>query len=184
VSLFHSLCPSSNSSLSSYCFKVTHLHFHTDLPTAANTTVDAQYIVGKDAEIAVGEPRGSLVHARPGTATSGQEKEIALESTGAGVSGAAAMAHDYEGKPTPEELTTLRRVADTLPTVAYVLCFAELCERASYYGTANVITNFINRKLPIGGNGGGAPPQHTDNPLAFGQTRKPIPKPPFSLGGY
>jgi dipeptide/tripeptide permease len=78
------------------------------------------------------------------------------------------MAHDYEGKPTAEELVSLRRVADTLPTVAYVLCFAELCERASYYGTANVIGNFINRKLPVGGNGGGAPPRGA----LFGQTRK------------
>ena len=94
-----------------------------------------------------------------------------LEGTGAHISGAAVLAHDYEGKPTAEELVSLRRVADKLPSVAYVLCFAELCERASYYGTANVIGNFINRKLPVGGNGGGAPPRHGD-PALFGQTGK------------
>jgi len=93
---------------------------------------------------------------RPGTATTGPttaetgEKEIPLQSTGAEVSGAAVLFHDYEGKPTTEELKSLRRVADRLPTVAYVLCFAELCERASYYGTANVIGNFVNRNLPVG----------------------------------
>jgi len=100
-----------------------------------------------------------LVH----THSNVEKDAIATEATGADISGAAAMAHDYEGKPTPEELTSLRRVADKLPTVAYVLCFAELCERASYYGTANVIGNFVNRKLPVGGNGGGAPPKDKIN---------------------
>jgi len=93
-----------------------------------------------------------------------------LEATGADISGAAALVHDYEGKPTAEELTSLRRVADSLPTVAYVLCFAELCERASYYGTANVIGNFVNRKLPPGGNGGGAPSR--ESVKSFGNTGK------------
>jgi len=96
-----------------------------------------------------------LVH----TASHVEKEAITTEATGADISGAAVLAHDYEGKPTTEELASLRRVADSLPTVAYVLCFAELCERASYYGTANVIGNFVNRKLPVGGNGGGAPPK-------------------------
>jgi hypothetical protein len=111
-----------------------------------------------------------LVHARPQTAT--EKDPIVLEATGAEISGAAVLGHDYEGKPTAEELVSLRRVADRLPTVAYVLCFAELCERASYYGTANVIGNFVNRKLPAGGNGGGAPPHKPSDPAEFGQTGK------------
>ena len=41
---------------------------------------------------------------------------------------------DYEGKPTEEELATLRRVPGKLPAVAYLLCAVEFCERASYYG--------------------------------------------------
>lgn len=106
---------------------------------------------------------------RPHTAT--EKEQIVVEETGADISGAADLAHDYEGKPTEEELLTLRRVADRLPTVAYVLCFAELCERASYYGTANVIGNFVNRKLPVGGNGGGAPP-HNGDAMLSAQTGK------------
>ena len=133
-----------------------------------NKTADAQAIIGNNAEIAIGEPRGGLVHV---DSRIHEKNEIDLETTGAEVSGAQVFAHDYEGKPTPDELLNLRRVADSMPLVAYVMCFAELCERASYYGTANVIGNFINRKLPQGGNGGGAPPRH--DPLhPFGQTRK------------
>lgn len=44
------------------------------------------------------------------------------------------MNTDYEGKPTPEELATLRRVPGGIPAVAYLLCAVEFCERASYYG--------------------------------------------------
>ena len=50
----------------------------------------------------------------------------------------AILNTEYEGKPTPEELQTLRRVPGKLPTVAYLLCAVEFCERASYYGMANL----------------------------------------------
>lgn len=40
---------------------------------------------------------------------------------------------DYEGKPTDEELRTLRRIPGNLPIVAYLICIVEFCERASYY---------------------------------------------------
>lgn len=36
--------------------------------------------------------------------------------------------------PTDDELKTLRRVAGTMPPVAYMLCAVEFAERASYYG--------------------------------------------------
>lgn len=71
------------------------------------------------------------------------------------------MVGDYEGKPTEEELKTLRRVAGNIPTVAYLLCLVEFCERASYYGVTGVTSNFVNRPLPEGGNGYGAPPRGT-----------------------
>lgn len=63
----------------------------------------------------------------------------ALESASAEKSQVAALdvalpVADYEGKPTEEELATLRRVPGKLPTVAYLLCAVEFCERASYYG--------------------------------------------------
>jgi hypothetical protein len=68
---------------------------------------------------------------------------------------------DYEGKPTQEELETLRRVAGPMPTVAYLICAVEFAERASYYGVQQLIGNFVNRPLPKGGNGWGAPPKGT-----------------------
>lgn len=71
------------------------------------------------------------------------------------------MVGSYEGKPTEEELKSLRRVPGKIPTVAYMLCIVEFCERASYYGVTGVISNFINRPLPEGGNGYGAPPRGT-----------------------
>lgn len=81
------------------------------------------------------------------------------------------MDEDYEGKPTEEELKTLRRVPGAFPTVAYLLCLVEFCERASFYGVQPLINNFVNRKLPIGGNGYGAPPvgdQQTAGALGMG----------------
>lgn len=53
-------------------------------------------------------------------------------------------------------METLRRVPGALPATAYLLCAVEFCERASYYGCALVWTNYINRPLPVGGNGLGA----------------------------
>lgn len=46
----------------------------------------------------------------------------------------AILNEDYEGKPTEEELATLRRVPGKIPTVTYLLCAVEFCERASFYG--------------------------------------------------
>lgn len=70
----------------------------------------------------------------------------------------AVLNQDYEGKPTEEELATLRRVPGKVPVIAYLLCAVEFCERASYYGCAQIWTNYINRPLPKGGNGMGAVP--------------------------
>jgi dipeptide/tripeptide permease len=80
----------------------------------------------------------------------------------------------YEGKPTPEELETLRRVPGTLPWIAYTICFVEFAERASYYGVQSLLGNFINRPLPPGGNGYGAPPrgtQETGGALGMGTVK-------------
>ncbi|VDB83187.1 unnamed protein product [Peniophora sp. CBMAI 1063] len=73
--------------------------------------------------------------------------------------------------PTTLELATLRRVSAPVPWPAYLVCFAELAERASYFGCTAVFTNFIQRPLPIGGNGAGAPPagtQETAGALGLG----------------
>lgn len=66
---------------------------------------------------------------------------------------AANIEEDYEGKPTPEELRTLRRVPINIPIVAYLICIVEFSERASYYGVQPLISNFVNRPMPTGGNG-------------------------------
>ncbi|KAL1901047.1 peptide transporter ptr2 [Sporothrix stenoceras] len=61
--------------------------------------------------------------------------------------------------PTEEEQRTLRRVAGSIPIAAYVLCVAELAERASYFGASTVFSNFMEFPLPEGGNGSGAVPK-------------------------
>ena len=52
--------------------------------------------------------------------------------------------------PTEEELGTLRKVSDNIPTVAYLLCIVEFAERASYYGVQTVFSNFMEYPLPKG----------------------------------
>ncbi|KAJ7811025.1 hypothetical protein B0H14DRAFT_2861285 [Mycena olivaceomarginata] len=59
--------------------------------------------------------------------------------------------------PTEEEAATLRKVVGPIPWVAYFLCTAELAERASYYATTGVISNFIEFPLPPGSSSGKAP---------------------------
>lgn len=81
------------------------------------------------------------------------------------------MDEDYEGKPTEEELHTLRRVPGTIPILAYLICIVEFCERGSYYGVQPLISNYVNRPMPDGGNGLGAPPrgdQQTAGALGMG----------------
>lgn len=88
------------------------------------------------------------------------DNEKALEYPNAAHDHALLESH-YEGKPTPDELLTLRRVAGPMPTVAYLICAVEFAERASYYGVQQLIGNYVNRPLPKGGNGWGAPPKGT-----------------------
>jgi len=59
--------------------------------------------------------------------------------------------------PTDEEAATLRKVVGPIPWVAYFLCTAELAERASYYATTGVISNFLEFPLPPGSSSGKAP---------------------------
>ncbi|UNI15917.1 hypothetical protein JDV02_002401 [Purpureocillium takamizusanense] len=66
---------------------------------------------------------------------------------------------DYEGKPTDEEMQTLRRVSGRIMWSMWTIAFVELCERFSYYGSSVLYTNFINRPLPPGSTtGAGAHP--------------------------
>ena len=64
-------------------------------------------------------------------------------------------------EPSEEEALKLRKVAGAVPKMAYILCTVEFAERASYYGCAQVFSNFIQFPLPAGGNGAGATPKGT-----------------------
>ncbi|RYP90071.1 hypothetical protein DL770_003810 [Monosporascus sp. CRB-9-2] len=94
---------------------------------------------------------------------------------------------DYEGKPTEEELKTLRRVPANIPIVAYLICIVEFAERSSYYGVQPLIGNYVNRPLPEGGNGYGAPPrgdQQTPGALGLGTVTANAVTQSFSLLAY
>jgi dipeptide/tripeptide permease len=94
---------------------------------------------------------------------------------------------DYEGKPTFEELQTLRRVPGPMPIVAYLICAVEFAERASFYGIKQLIGNYVNRPLPRGGNGWGAPPrgtQETAGALGLGTVKANAVAQSFSMMVY
>ncbi|GAA5924727.1 Ptr2p [Sporobolomyces koalae] len=76
---------------------------------------------------------------------------------------------DYEGKPTAEELATLRRVSGKIDISAYLIAFIELCERFSYYGSTVVFVNYIQRPLPEGSTTGSSGPDQTSGALGKGQ---------------
>lgn len=50
--------------------------------------------------------------------------------------------------PTEEEAQTLRKIPDSIPITAYMLCLVEFAERASYYGVQTVFSNFMQYPLP------------------------------------
>ncbi|RYP43349.1 hypothetical protein DL768_009966 [Monosporascus sp. mg162] len=94
---------------------------------------------------------------------------------------------DYEGKPTEEELKALRRVPGNIPIVAYLICIVEFAERASFLGVQPLIGNYVNRPLPQGGNGYGAPPrgdQQTPGALGLGTVTANAVTQSFSLLAY
>lgn len=73
----------------------------------------------------------------------------------------------YPGKPTVEEVHSLRRVSGKIKWAMWTIAFVELCERFSYYGSAVLYTNFVNRPLPPGSNTG-APSDPDGLPGALG----------------
>ncbi|CAH6720420.1 peptide transporter Ptr2p [[Candida] jaroonii] len=52
--------------------------------------------------------------------------------------------------PTKQESQSLRRILGRAPYQAYLICLVELAERASYYSTTGLLSNFIQRPLPEG----------------------------------
>ncbi|ORY01038.1 helicase C-terminal domain-domain-containing protein [Clohesyomyces aquaticus] len=60
---------------------------------------------------------------------------------------AELTAHGKEVEsPTPDELATLRRVADKLPWTAFLVAIVELCERFAYYGLSGPFQNYMSNK--------------------------------------
>jgi len=88
------------------------------------------------------------------------DKELATYQDVTGISSPGYDETRYP-RPTEEERTTLRKVADSIPVLSYTLCVVEFAERASYYGVIQIWSNFMQFPLPRGGNGAGAPPRGT-----------------------
>ncbi|RDA92699.1 hypothetical protein CP533_3690 [Ophiocordyceps camponoti-saundersi (nom. inval.)] len=89
----------------------------------------------------------------------------------AGLSSTSSTDDDYDGRPTEEEMNTLRRVSGKIMWSMWTIAFVELCERFSYYGTSVLYTNFINHPLPPGSTTG-APVHPGDIPGALGMGPK------------
>ncbi|WWD18780.1 hypothetical protein CI109_103235 [Kwoniella shandongensis] len=73
--------------------------------------------------------------------------------------------------PTSAQVKNLRRIPGIVPWTAYAIALVELAERASYYGVGGLFPNFVQRPLPPGGPGTGAPPagsQITPGALGLG----------------
>lgn len=50
--------------------------------------------------------------------------------------GVSVEEYEYEGKPSDEDMRTLRRVSGPIKWSMWTIAFVELCERFSYYGTS------------------------------------------------
>lgn len=48
----------------------------------------------------------------------------------------------------------MRRVADSIPMIAWSIVFVEFAERFSWYGTTGPMTNYIQQPLPPGSRAG------------------------------
>ena len=124
------------------------------------------------------EPHGSNAFALSDGAADQPEKRLSVyeEKILEAVRPAVTDQQKYP-RPSDHERSTLRRVADSVPTVSYGLCAVEFAERASYYGVRTVFSNFMEFPLPkgmsrsdvheslpkiTGGNGAGAPPPGTE----------------------
>lgn len=83
-------------------------------------------------------------------------KKARLDIESIGERSASVIENEDYPVPTEEESKNLRKVADSIPGTAWLLCIVELAERASFYGVQTVFSNFMQFPLPEGGNGAGA----------------------------
>jgi POT family proton-dependent oligopeptide transporter len=82
------------------------------------------------------------------------EKRAVTPAGTASIDGPRASDEALAGLPTPEEMSSLRRVSGPIPLKVFTIAIIELCERFSYYGCTVVFTNFIQQPLPDGSNTG------------------------------
>ncbi|KAF2720509.1 POT family protein [Polychaeton citri CBS 116435] len=125
-------------------------------------------------EVVATQPPPEVVHphgrtsvpVEDGTATTTGSAYIKRKSTAdveaIGERTASVIDNERFPQPTDEEYKNLRKVADSIPLNAYLLCLIEFMERASYYGAKTVFSNFMQFPLPKGGNGAGAPPKGSE----------------------
>ena len=101
------------------------------------------------------EPHGRSSFAlQDGVSTSIDAKRLSIDMEAIAEAERSGSVVDKEKYPVPteEELKTLRKVSDNIPTVAYLLCIVEFAERASYYGVQTIFANFLEYPLPKGMN--------------------------------
>ncbi|CAF9932864.1 hypothetical protein IMSHALPRED_009010 [Imshaugia aleurites] len=127
----------------------------------ANVDIFADIVATRPAKDVL-EPHGSNPFALNDGAADQPERHLSVYEEKVLEASRPSVA-DYQKypRPTDEERGSLRRVADSIPAVAYWLCAVEFAERASYYGVQTVFSNFMEFPLPQGGNGAGAPPRGT-----------------------
>ncbi|KAF8530501.1 PTR2-domain-containing protein [Hysterangium stoloniferum] len=94
------------------------------------------------------------------------EKALVNEkgTVGSTEEGGVVVNEDGSEVPTEEELRTLVRVADEIPLPAMLIVLCEFAERFSYCESIfifDAFRNFIERPLPLGGNGAGSPPKNS-----------------------
>ncbi|CAD6447554.1 bef235d5-74a7-4929-b147-c05db96e6cc5-CDS [Sclerotinia trifoliorum] len=150
-----------------------------------NITADIQgAMLGSDNVLDM-DHKGSLVH----TVSRERHPNIGIE-TEAAIVHAEGHGHDHIDPdliPTEEEKKTLRKVAGKLPTITYLICAVEFAERASYYGCNGLFNNYVNRPLPVGGDGYGAPPRGTEQTagaLGLGTVKATATSQSFSMLAY
>lgn len=100
------------------------------------------------------------------------EKHTMETSGSAPIYAADTNSDIMDNEPTEEDLKTLPRVSGPINWAIYTIAFAELCERFSYYGSAVLYTNFVNRPLPEGSTTGASHGTSANTPGALGMGTK------------
>lgn len=100
--------------------------------------------------------------------------ETALKSGSEKTVSTSSVAHQLNDlgliAPTKEEMNTLRHVPDKINWSAYTIAFVELAERFSFYGSTEILVNFIQQPLPKGSKTGAGGKHGVSGALGRGQS--------------